>query len=82
MFYQQVKLYDKENEAFLGGIAECEWNDDTETTFTVHRIICACCGSVFDADDFDEQDEDSIIRIVRFYPDWVDFSYAILDDED
>ena len=80
MFYQQVKLYDIENESYFGGIAECEYTDAETKGFMVNKIICACCGSVFDPEDWDEDDEDAIIRIVCFYPDWIDFSEFIIEE--
>ena len=73
MIYKQCKLYDKENDAYLGGIAAIGEND------AIEFVICACCGGTIEADEFFD-DENSYFELVEIYENWVDFSEAIIED--
>ena len=75
MAYKQCKIYDKENDAYLGGIAAI--NGDDELQF----VICACCGCTIEAEEF-EDDENAYFTLVEIYDTWVDFSEAIIDESE
>lgn len=62
---QQVKIYDRENDMYHGGILLD--NGD---------VVCACCGGLIPADEIGP-DEDT--EIVKVFDSWVDFTDYILD---
>lgn len=58
--YEQIKFKDWDGVKH-GGII----NTDTG------EVICACCGSTFESDDY---------KVIEIYDDWVDFTFAIIND--
>lgn len=66
---KQVRLYDKDNDVYLGGILLPDGN-----------IICGCCGAIMTPDEYDETDEDALFIIVDVYEHWIDISDAIIGD--
>lgn len=72
MILKQCKIYDKESDTTLGGIAAFEEDK-------LQYIICACCGAILEADDFSD-DEDSDFELVEVYDNWIDFSENIIED--
>ncbi len=61
MVAKQVRFFDKEDGVIHAGIL---YND---------KIICGCCGGVFDADSED-------FEILEKYEDWVDLTETIIGD--
>ena len=62
---KQVKFLDKESGCVLGGILI----DNT-------KLICGCCGSVFDL-----TEEDCDVELIEIYDWWVDLTETIVGDD-
>ena len=63
--YKQIKFWEEDAQQMIGGILTPEGS-----------IICACCGALIDPDEFDDMG----IEIVTTYPNWVNFSEAIIEE--
>ena len=62
---KQIKFRDIDNDLIHGGIVL----DDGD-------VICACCGGLIPKD---EQTKEMGFELLETYPDWIDFSDAIID---